>query len=133
MLSSYTILQYLEFLLYFVLASDWNAPFFFSRIYWRAEYVCIVLLAMESCMQQIVELKNAAQCASLILFVGEVVLVYWPSLVIVSFNHGLITYFFYWKLIYLQHISQSDATYSCAISSMQALTRENQEVVEVIE
>ena len=83
--------------------------------------------------EQIVELKNAAQCASLILFVGEVVLVYWPSLVIVSFNHGLITYFFYWKLIYLQHISQSDATYSCAISSMQALTRENQEVVEVIE
>lgn len=46
-------------------------------------------------MQQIVELKNAAQCTSLILFVGEVVLVYWPSLVIVSFNHGLITYFFY--------------------------------------
>ena len=82
---------------------------------------------MESCMQQIVELKNAVQ------FVGEVVLVYWPSLVIVSFNHGLITYFFYWKLIYLQHISQSDATYSCAISSMQALRRENQEVVEVIE
>lgn len=38
--------------------------------------------------EQIVELKNAAQCASLILFVGEVVLVYWPSLVIVSFNHG---------------------------------------------
>ena len=28
MLSSYTILQYLDFLLYFVLASDWNAPFF---------------------------------------------------------------------------------------------------------
>lgn len=55
----------------------------------------MVLLAMESCMQQIVELKNAVQCASLILFVGEVVLVYWPSLVIVSFNHGLITYFFY--------------------------------------
>lgn len=40
-------------------------------------------------MQQIVELKNAVQ------FVGEVVLVYWPILVIVSFNHGLITYFFY--------------------------------------
>ena len=39
-------------------------------------------------MQQIVEFKNAAQCASLTLFVGEVVLVYWPSLVIVSFNHG---------------------------------------------
>lgn len=49
-------------------------------------------------MQQIVELKNAAQCASLILFVGEVVLVYWPSLVIVSFNHGLITYFFLLKI-----------------------------------
>ncbi|XP_073249417.1 uncharacterized protein [Porites lutea] len=29
-----------------------------------------------------------------------------------------------------EHISQSDATYSCAISSMQALRRENQEVVE---
>lgn len=39
------------------------------------------------------ENENAVQCASLILFVGEVVSVYWPSLVIVSFNHGLIAHF----------------------------------------
>ena len=40
MLSSYTILQYLDFLLYFVLASDWNAPFFFLT-YLLKSRVCL--------------------------------------------------------------------------------------------